>query len=277
MEAGLKKSREKESRVRLLMALLSLLSHLALFFFIQFKQVIKTVQTSQEFEEKRIRVILFNEDMLSKQIVTSEKSKDKSLDPLTRFLSRDTQSFKQQTISKNIGKFKEGGSGFTGAKLSPTSKKISFSDLSFSKNKASKTSVHTDSGTRGQSANNDFIVDIPVGNRTQLNTVEYIYYGFYHRIKQKLDQYWTYNVSNKIVNLWKRNQYSYQSNRMTTLVITLDQLGNLTKIKIKGSSGVEGIDQAAIDSFRRAEPFPNPPKGMVKNGEVQIEWAFVIL
>jgi len=239
MENGLKKRHEEEGKIRLYFILLSLVAHTALFYLVEFRQLIEIVQTTQALEgkEKRIRVILFNEEMLSKQIVTSEKSLNKTLDPVTRFLSRSTQRFNKQTISKNIGKFKEGDGG-TGADESfSVNKKISFSDLSFDKNKASKNSNDKRKGARGESANNDFIVEVPTGERTQLNTVEYIYYGFYHRIKQKLDQYWTYQVSTKIVNLWRKNRYSYQSNRMTTLIVTLDGLGNLTKIKIKGSSG----------------------------------------
>ena len=132
-------------------------------------------------------------------------------------------------------------------------------------------------GRTGLSANNDFIEDIPLGDMTRLNTVEYKYYGFYHRIKQKLEQYWGNSIQRKAQALWKSGRRIPASeNRITSLEILLDGLGNIVKINVKGSSGVRELDDAAIESFNKAGPFPNPPKGMIKNGLAKIEWGFVI-
>jgi protein TonB len=130
----------------------------------------------------------------------------------------------------------------------------------------------------GLSANNDFVEDIPLGDMTKLNTVEYKYYGFYHRIKQKLEQYWGRTIQNKAQALWRSGRRFPASgkNRITSLVIQLDSRGNIVKINVKGSSGVEELDAAAIDSFNKAGPFPNPPTGMIKNGLATIEWGFVV-
>jgi protein TonB len=132
-------------------------------------------------------------------------------------------------------------------------------------------------GKTGLSANNDFIEDIPLSDMTRLNTVEYKYYGFYHRIKQKLEQYWGNSIQRKAAALWKSGRRIPASeNRITSLEILLDGLGNIVKINVKGSSGVRELDDAAIESFNKAGPFPNPPKGMVKNGLAKIEWGFVV-
>ncbi len=170
-------------------------------------------------------------------------------------------------------------------------KKISMADLSVGTpktQKAKKQKKPTPSlaalgvkngqvGKTGLSANNDFIEDIPLGDMSRLNTVEYKYYGFYHRIKQKLEQYWGNSIQRKAKALWKSGRRIPASeNRITSLEILIDGIGNIVKINVKGSSGVRELDDAAIESFNKAGPFPNPPKGMIKNGLAKIEWGFVI-
>ena len=112
---------------------------------------------------------------------------------------------------------------------------------------------------------------------TRLNTVEYKYYGFYHRIKQKLEQYWGNSIQKKAHALWKSGRRMPASaNRITSLEVTLDKRGKIVNVNVKGSSGVRELDEAAIESFNKAGPFPNPPKGMVKNGHARIQWGFVV-
>ena len=47
-------------------------------------------------------------------------------------------------------------------------------------------------------------------------------------------------------------------------------------IVLKSTSGVKELDEAAVESFNQAGPFPNPPKGMLKNGKATIDWGFVV-
>jgi len=271
---------------------------------------------AKEEEESRIRIVLKNKSK-PKQIVTSEKTKNKKRDPKAKFLSKDTQKVDRQTTAKNIGSFKTAGKGTKdGKKIAQSQKnqpkpkpqkvvkanqskkkgrvkkkKISLADLAVgqkvvkpiakkSPQAASLAALGLKSGRKGRtglSANNDFVEDIPLGDMTRLNTVEYKYYGFYHRIKQKLEQYWGNSIQEKAVALWKSGRRIPASeNRITSLVITLDQRGNIVKINVKGSSGVRELDEAAIDSFNKAGPFPNPPQGMMKNGIARIEWGFVV-
>ncbi len=46
------------------------------------------------------------------------------------------------------------------------------------------------------------------------------------------------------------------------LVFNVDIKGNLTRIGVKRSSGLEELDAAAMDALRRAAPFPPPPRGL---------------
>ena len=112
---------------------------------------------------------------------------------------------------------------------------------------------------------------------TRLNTVEFKYYGFYHRIRQKLEQYWGNSLRDKVNALMKSGRrIPANGERITSLTVILDSRGNIIKVQLKGTSGVKELDDAAVESFNKAGPFPNPPKGMIKNGIARIEWGFVV-
>ena len=56
----------------------------------------------------------------------------------------------------------------------------------------------------------------------------------------------------------------------------IDKMGNITNVFLKSTSSIIELDEAAIESFKQAGPFPNPPKGMIENGYAEIEWGFVV-
>jgi TonB family protein len=131
--------------------------------------------------------------------------------------------------------------------------------------------------TTGLAQNNDFVQDVPLGDMTNLNTTEFKYYGFYHRIRQKLEQYWGSTIQSKAKNLYKSGRRLPASeNLITAITVTLDDRGNILDIKIDGTSGIRELDQAAIESFNKAGPFPNPPKGLLVGGRAVIQWGFVV-
>lgn len=129
----------------------------------------------------------------------------------------------------------------------------------------------------GFSRNNDFVEEIPLGDMTNLNTTEFKYYGFYHRIRQRLEQYWGSTIQSKAKNLYKSGRRLPASeNLITAITVTLDDRGQILDIKIDGTSGIRELDQAAIESFNKAGPFPNPPKGLLIGGRAVIQWGFVV-
>jgi protein TonB len=129
----------------------------------------------------------------------------------------------------------------------------------------------------GVAANNDFIEDIPLGDVTNLNTTENKYYGFYHRIRQKLEQYWGSTIHAQARKLYKAGRRMPASdNLITAVVVVLSDKGQIIDIKIEGTSGIRELDQAAVESFNKAGPFPNPPKGLLIGGRAIISWGFVV-
>jgi TonB family protein len=320
MLISLNKNVEKAKKFIFWSLMLSLFFHVSFLGVVEFKRFADISKSQPKPPEKRIRIVLQSNKSKPKQIVTSEKSKDKTRDPDAKFLSKDTQKFRKQMASKNTGSFKAAGKGTKMGrksqakeqKVTPTTalakipvkaqkqkkrgkiskkKQIKFADLAVGTNapkaKRKKKRATTSlaalgiknglKGKSGLSANNDFVEDLPLGDMTRLNTVEYKYYGFYHRIKQKLEQYWGNSIQKKAQALWKSGRRLPASkNRITSLEIILDTKGNIVKINVKGSSGVRELDDAAIESFNKAGPFPNPPSGMMKDGLAKIEWGFVV-
>lgn len=214
-------------------------------------------------------------DFTKKQIVQSEDLKSDSAPKETHFLSNKTRSFERESVARKVDVFKS-----SGAKGESGQKKISLSDLgAFNKNhNPLKSTAHDSSDQkRGESSTNDFVEKIPLGDLTYLTTVEYKYYGFYHRIRQKLEQFWGRSIQEKAQSFMQQGRrVASDENLITSIEVTLDTSGHIVGISVKGSSGVKELDDAALDSFNQAGPFPNPPKELVQNGEVKIEWGFVV-
>lgn len=113
---------------------------------------------------------------------------------------------------------------------------------------------------------------------TQLNTKEYKYYGYYTRIRQQLNQWWQPKVKEKVSKLMSKGRtIASDQNKNTRVIIVLDDVGSLVKVQVLGASGVRELDDAAVEAFRQAAPFPNPPKGIIDvDGTIKIRWDFIV-
>jgi len=248
------------------------------------------------------------------QIVETQERKEKKISKDAKFLSRNNQSFEREVVAKSVGSHKRAGQGSRNGKKTqrqsknikektvaikviknPKKKKkkkkgktITLADLAFKPLKKNEKKPRPQefaakglkSGAKGQSGlaqNNDFVEDIPLGDMTNLNTVEFKYFGFYNRIKKQLEKHWGSSIKQKVSRLQNSGRrLASKSNYITSLVITLDGRGSIQSISVKGSSGVNDLDSAAVESFNKAGPFPNPPRGMIKNGIATIEWGFAV-
>lgn len=223
-----------------------------------------------------------------KQIVEQKGSINEEIDPEAQFLSEKNQKVKEQTQAKNKGYFKNGQTGQPQPQQDPTNdnhkslyekNRAKFSNNPFAPKlelqKMAK-SARQQQGT--PNATDDHLKDIALGMETYLNTREYVYYTYYNRIKSQLRQYWGPNVRKKVEALVRQGRFvASSSSRVTKLVIVLNNKGDLVKIQVMDRSGLRDLDDAAIEAFRAAAPFPNPPKGMVeKDGKIRIKWDFIL-
>lgn len=133
-------------------------------------------------------------------------------------------------------------------------------------------------GGEGPSATDDSLKDVATGMQTLLSTREFVYYSYYNRIKDKLRQYWEPKIKEKMERIVRQGRrIASNTDRITRIVIILDDTGTLVRVQIVGASGVNDLDDAAVEAFRAAAPFPNPPKGIVDpDGTIKIRWDFIL-
>lgn len=132
---------------------------------------------------------------------------------------------------------------------------------------------------REVSTTDDHLKDVAPGMETMLSTREFMYYSYYNRIKDKLRQYWEPKIKEKFERIVRQGRTiaSDGNNKITKVIIILNEKGTLIGVQVVSQSGVRDLDDAAIEAFRAAAPFPNPPKGIVEeDGTIKIRWDFVL-
>ena len=134
------------------------------------------------------------------------------------------------------------------------------------------------SGGSEQASATDDHVKAVTGLQTMLNTREFVYFSYYNRIKDRLRQYWEPKIKEKIVRILRQGRTIASSNdKITKVVIFLDRNGTLVRVQVVGASGVNDLDDAAVEAFRAAAPFPNPPRGIIEDdGMIRIRWDFIL-
>lgn len=251
-----------------------------------------------------------------KQIVQQESTVNDEVPQKDAYLSAKNQTVKEETRALLTGKFKNSGMTGKGkptaeadeqkkenAKVSKTAKALQMDNEEPSKNNSLLPSQKTSSGLptlaalkpkfkwnedsqemRGfngvgdASQTSDYLKDQKTGNQTLLNTREFVYYTYYNRIRAQLEQYWGPTIKEKVRKIFAQGRkIASDEDHITRVLITLDKMGTLVNVQVVGASGVRDLDEAAIEAFRAAAPFPNPPLGIVdSDGTIKIRWDFVI-
>lgn len=125
----------------------------------------------------------------------------------------------------------------------------------------------------GTFATDDHLPEVEPGKSTLLNANKYKYADFFYRVKDAVRRHWHPN------RVYRRRDPTGKvygvKDRHTVLAVTLDDAGRLKKLVTKKHSGLDFMDDEARSAFKRASPFPNPPKGLVNDrGEVNFEFGF---
>lgn len=238
------------------------------------------------------------------QAINDEKS-DKA-----KYLSAHDQVVKKETVAQNLGDFKNrenqtpspGKSGKPKLSLQDLQPKLDISQMVKDREESERnleksleedalkkfaeekhrqnTPPSKEPGEGGAEASQttDYLKDVDKGMETLLSTREFVYYTFYARIRRQLNQHWGGKVREKISKLLKEGRsIASTEDHITKLLITLDRGGKLVKVQVVSDSGVRDLDQAAIEAFQEAAPFPNPPAGIIeKDGTIKIRWDFIL-
>jgi TonB family protein len=286
--------------------LVSLFIHLGAGLIVYLKRLPKQKEKSVEFviidKPKTKNIDLKNN---AKQFVEqSEKRINNEIDEKTKYLSRYDQKVVEQTRAANSGKF-QNDAKMGEALKTPDSKKMQEkkevvkNDTKTTKQKIEpsehgdvplpklvdlKPQFHWDKVPSGVenpgpiSQSDDFLKDLQKGPQTLLSSREFIYYSYYTRIKERLRLYWEPKIKEKVTRIFAQGRHiASDEEKITRLIITLDQTGKLIKVQVLTASGVSDLDDAAVEAFQAAAPFPNPPKGIIDaDGTIKIRWDFIL-
>lgn len=122
---------------------------------------------------------------------------------------------------------------------------------------------------------NDHVEGVDEGDGTFLNTREFKYASFFNRMKRGVAQHWNPQAEYRRRDP-SNNIYGVRT-RTTVLEVTLKSDGSLEDVSVKQSSGLDFLDNVAVSAFRLAQPFPNPPKGMMNDdGRVVFGFGFTL-
>lgn len=277
--------------MRKLQLIISLSLHIIFFILIALKKPSPSIPHLQknQIANNPIRIIKIppkpKKDENKKQIVNTQQNNKTITKPVKDvYLGKENNKVEKQTKAALIAPFQEKRNKTSRKK--ETKEQIKLKDLALDLNKIKikkkiikevEKQEEENSEQNQLAQSNDFLDDIPMGDITQLNTQKFKFFGFYDRIRKSLETHWGVSLKEKAKRLFSSGKtLSAGENYITSLKIRIDQRGNITSVDIIGASGKEELDHAAIDSFNKAGPFPNPPSEMVQGGFAEIEWGFVV-
>jgi TonB family protein len=230
-----------------------------------------------------------------KQVVESEATKQQAEPKDAKYLGERNQVADQETKARNVDIFRQGGAA---TQAGNRGQGLSLKDLAPSKSLAPPTAAEIDGFQRERervaraesarpgdrptdnagSANNDYLKDVKEGDRTMLSTKEFVYFGYYRRIRERLEVAWNSRLRSAMESYMVGGRNLAQNqNYVTGVVVVLDRNGQITAVQLMQKSGAKDLDQAAVDAFNEAGPFPDPPSGLVdENGEIKIPWNFIL-
>src|SRR5262245_25380601 len=119
----------------------------------------------------------------------------------------------------------------------------------------------------------DRLKDIDDGDETALNSKRWRFASFFNRVKRQVAEHWhpdeVYRQRDPTGSVYGRR------NRYTELRIQLNPDGRLSKVALAQPSGLEFLDDEAVEAFKEAEPFPNPPRQLIENGTINFGFGFL--
>lgn len=112
------------------------------------------------------------------------------------------------------------------------------------------------------------------GQSSLLDTVEFKYVSYFNNMIKCIYENWF--PLDLVYKYDPTGEKYFFKNRKTILFVILDEQGYIVQMSIFESSGVEFLDQEAINAFKRCGQFPNPPKGLIKDNKVEFNFGFKV-
>ena len=124
----------------------------------------------------------------------------------------------------------------------------------------------------------DYVKGLKESETTALSTREYVFFGYFQRIRQRLDHAWNGSLKDHLDRFYRSGRHlASEMDHTTRILVTLNSGGEVVRVQVLEESGTRDLDDAAIGAFNQAGPFPNPPRGILNSsGIVQIRWDFIL-
>ena len=125
------------------------------------------------------------------------------------------------------------------------------------------------------SGTQDYLRDVDEGDETALNAKRWKFATFFNRVKEQVRDHW------KPVDEYRRRDptgaiYGAQD-RLTQVHVRLRPDGSLAKVSLAQTCGVDFLDETAMEAFKQAQPFPNPPRQLVQSsGLIDFDFGFYL-
>ena len=122
------------------------------------------------------------------------------------------------------------------------------------------------------SGTQDHLADVDEGGETALNAKRWVYATFFNRIKERVRDHW------KPAEEYQRRDPTGKiygaEDRYTLLKVNLKADGSLDKVSVEHTCGLEFLDDTAVEAFKEAQPFLNPPHKLVEAGHGFVNFEF---
>jgi protein TonB len=124
----------------------------------------------------------------------------------------------------------------------------------------------------------EYVKGLKESDVTALNTREYVFFGFFQRIRERLDLAWSRLLYDHLSRIARQGRMiASERDHTTRLLVVMNAEGKITRVQVLEESGTFDLDDAAVKAFNQAGPFPNPPKGLVdSSGSIEIRWDFIL-
>lgn len=125
------------------------------------------------------------------------------------------------------------------------------------------------------SGTQDALKDIDEGDETALNSKKWRFASFFNRVKHQVQEHWH---PDEVYRRRDPNGSIYgRTSRLTIVRVQLKPNGHLANVALESPSGLEFLDDEALQAFRAAQPFPNPPRQLVDATDGLINFQFGFL
>ncbi len=124
----------------------------------------------------------------------------------------------------------------------------------------------------------DWESGVQESDHTALNSREFVFFGYFQRIRQRLEVAWVPMIKARVENFYRSGRhFSAGYDHQTKVIVILNDQGAITRVRILESSGILDLDDSAVEAFNQAGPFPNPPKALLGSSkEIEVPWDFVL-